>query len=94
MAPLLEIARPLHWGWQNSSVGNVATLPKFDNFPLTLLFSDDCKRRVGKVHVALCSCLEPAGPANQIDEAALVAIVIGNTERVDEAVLEGRKSHA
>jgi hypothetical protein len=75
-------------------VRNVAALAELDNLPLALLFLDHRERSIGEVHVALCTCLKAASPPNHVHEAALVAVDIGDAERIDEAVLEGREGHA
>ena len=91
---LLKLARPLDWRRQNRSIRNVTTFSKLNNLPLPLHFLGHCKRRIGKVDIALYARLESTGPPNHVHEAALVAIGVGNAECVDETVLEGRESDA
>jgi hypothetical protein len=94
VAPLFKVARPLNWRWQNRSIRNVTAFPKLYNLSLAFLFLDHCKCCIGEVDITLCTRLESASPPNHVHEAALVAIGIGNAERVDKAVFEGRESHA
>ena len=91
---LLKAARPLDWRWQRRTVRNIATFPELNDFSLALLFLDHCKCSIGKVEIALYTCLEATSPPNHVHESALVAVGIRNAERVDKAVPEGRKSHA
>ena len=69
-------------------VRNVATLPELDNLPLTFFFSDHSEGGVGIVQIKLCPCLIPTSPTDHVHETPLIAVRIGNAERIDEAMLE------
>lgn len=76
------------------SVRNVAALSKFDNLSFSMLLLDYRECCIREVQVAFDTGLETTGPPDHINEATLVAIYVGYTEGVDEAMLEGGKSYA
>jgi hypothetical protein len=91
---LLESTSPLVLCRQLRRVGNVAALPELHNLSFASVVSDDSKRSIGKVHSPLGQSMHTARPTDHVDKATLVAILIGYTEGVDEAVLELRKALA
>jgi hypothetical protein len=73
-------------------IWNVATLSKLDDLSLPMLLLDHRECCIREVQVAFDVGLEATSPTDHVHEAALVAIYVGYTESVDEAMLEGRKS--
>lgn len=91
---LVETTCPLVWWWHGRCVWDVAALPELDDFPLAIDFFDYGKSGISEVEVTLQESMISTFPADSVDEAALVTICVGDSDGVDEAVLEWSKALA
>lgn len=73
-------------------VGDVATLPEFDNLALSFLFFDNSKSGVCEVHFTFSKRLVAAGPADHVHKTTTVTIAVGDAESIDKAMLERYES--
>ena len=69
-------------------IGDVATLPEFDNLTLSFLFLDNSKSGVCEVHFTFSKRLVAAGPADRVHKTTSVTTDVGDTKGIDKAMLE------